>query len=200
MARALPMARMRRWVPPPPGINPSATSGWPKIAPSPATMMSQTIASSHPPPRAAALLQAAGYSPGHYLEKRKDYYDTLQQFWVAASHQGYVFRRIEGAGSAVYHVGGTSYLHRTLDNLSHWEYWPLNVHYFHLRLLDMPGCSRFESRFRDLRSLHVHVLTESPASFEAFVHRHVFNRPEITAVDCKTLLTRVKNRRGGARL
>ncbi|MGC4396679.1 Lrp/AsnC family transcriptional regulator [Hydrogenophaga sp. T2] len=52
----------------------------------------------------------------------------------------------------------------------------------------------------DLRSLHVHVLTESPASFEAFVHRHVFNRPEITAVDCKTLLTRVKNRRGGARL
>lgn len=52
----------------------------------------------------------------------------------------------------------------------------------------------------DLRSLHVHVLTESPASFESFVHRHVFNRPEITAVDCKTLLTRVKNRRGGARL
>lgn len=52
----------------------------------------------------------------------------------------------------------------------------------------------------DLRSLHVHALTESAASFEAFVHRHVFNRPEIVSVDCKTLLTRVKNRRGGARL
>ena len=52
----------------------------------------------------------------------------------------------------------------------------------------------------DLRSLHVHALTESPASFESFVRRHVFNRPEIVSVDCKTLLTRVKNRRGGARL
>ncbi|AOS81919.1 MULTISPECIES: Lrp/AsnC family transcriptional regulator [Hydrogenophaga] len=52
----------------------------------------------------------------------------------------------------------------------------------------------------DLRSLHVHALTENAASFEAFVHRHVFNRPEIVSVDCKTLLTRVKNRRGGARL
>lgn len=52
----------------------------------------------------------------------------------------------------------------------------------------------------DLRSLHVHVLTESPAGFEAFVRRHVFNRPEIVSVDCKSLLTRVKNRRGGARL
>ncbi len=52
----------------------------------------------------------------------------------------------------------------------------------------------------DLRSLHVHALTESATSFESFVRRHVFNRPEIVSVDCKTLLTRVKNRRGGARL
>lgn len=52
----------------------------------------------------------------------------------------------------------------------------------------------------DLRSLHVHALTDSVPSFEAFARRHLFNRPEILSVDCKTLLTRVKNRRGGARL
>lgn len=52
----------------------------------------------------------------------------------------------------------------------------------------------------DLRSLHVHALTDSVPTFEAFVRRHLFNRPEILAIDCKTLLTRVKNRRGGARL
>jgi DNA-binding Lrp family transcriptional regulator len=52
----------------------------------------------------------------------------------------------------------------------------------------------------DLKSLHVHVLTEGVQDFEAFVRRHLFNRPEILAVDCKTLLTRVKHRRGGARL
>ena len=52
----------------------------------------------------------------------------------------------------------------------------------------------------DLKSLHVHALTENPESFESFVRRHIFNRPEILSVDCKTLLTRVKNRRGGARL
>ena len=52
----------------------------------------------------------------------------------------------------------------------------------------------------DLRSLHVHALTDSVQTFEAFVRRHLFNRPEILSVDCKTLLTRVKNRRGGARL
>ncbi len=52
----------------------------------------------------------------------------------------------------------------------------------------------------DLKSLHVHVLTEGVQDFEAFVRRQLFNRPEILAVDCKTLLTRVKHRRGGARL
>ena len=52
----------------------------------------------------------------------------------------------------------------------------------------------------DLRSLHVHALTDSVPTFEAFVRRHLFNRAEILSVDCKTLLTRVKNRRGGARL
>jgi Lrp/AsnC family leucine-responsive transcriptional regulator len=52
----------------------------------------------------------------------------------------------------------------------------------------------------DLKSLHVHVLTDTAHVFEAFVHRHIFNRQEILSIDCKTLLTRVKHRRGGVRL
>ncbi|PPE68115.1 Lrp/AsnC family transcriptional regulator [Caldimonas caldifontis] len=52
----------------------------------------------------------------------------------------------------------------------------------------------------DLQSLHIHTLTDSYESFDAFVRKHIFNRPEILSVDCKTLMTRVKNRRGGARL
>lgn len=52
----------------------------------------------------------------------------------------------------------------------------------------------------DLQSLHVHALTDSMETFDAFVRQHIFNRPEILSVDCKTLMTRVKNRRGGARL
>lgn len=52
----------------------------------------------------------------------------------------------------------------------------------------------------DLQSLHVHTLTDSLETFDAFARQHIFNRPDIISVDCKTLLTRVKNRRGGARL
>lgn len=52
----------------------------------------------------------------------------------------------------------------------------------------------------DLQSLHIHTLTDSVETFDAFVRKHIFNRPEILSVDCKSLLSRVKNRRGGARL
>ena len=52
----------------------------------------------------------------------------------------------------------------------------------------------------DLQSLHIHTLTDNYETFDRFVREHIFNRPEILSVDCKTLLTRVKNRRGGARL
>jgi DNA-binding Lrp family transcriptional regulator len=52
----------------------------------------------------------------------------------------------------------------------------------------------------DLQSLHIHTLTDSYESFDRFVRERIFNRPEILAVDCKSLMTRVKNRRGGARL
>jgi DNA-binding Lrp family transcriptional regulator len=52
----------------------------------------------------------------------------------------------------------------------------------------------------DLQSLHIHTLTDSYETFDAFVRQRIFNRPEILFVDCKTLMSRVKNRRGGARL
>lgn len=52
----------------------------------------------------------------------------------------------------------------------------------------------------DLQSLHVHTLTDSFETFDAFARRRLFGRPEILSVECKTLMTRVKNRRGGARL
>jgi hypothetical protein len=107
-----------------------------------------------PSSRAQAFLGAAGYGPGKYLETRKPYYDTLQQFWVGANFSGFEFRCTTGDGSAVHHVGGTSYLHKTFDDLAHWDYWPLNVHYFHLRLLELPGCAMFRDRFRALANFH----------------------------------------------
>jgi Lrp/AsnC family leucine-responsive transcriptional regulator len=52
----------------------------------------------------------------------------------------------------------------------------------------------------DLQSLHIHTLTDNYETFDRFVRDRIFNRPEILSVDCKTLMTRVKHRRGGARL
>ena len=63
IARALPTARARRWVPPAPGMIPRLISGWPKVASSAATSMSQAMASSAPPPsakpRTAAIVGVA---------------------------------------------------------------------------------------------------------------------------------------------
>ena len=51
MATALPTALVRRCVPPAPGMMPRLISGWPNRADSDATIRSQAIASSQPPPR-----------------------------------------------------------------------------------------------------------------------------------------------------
>ena len=58
MARALPIARVSRCVPPAPGMMPSLISGWPNCASSPATIMSHVIASSQPPPRQCPWTEA----------------------------------------------------------------------------------------------------------------------------------------------
>ena len=52
MALNLPTARTSRCVPPMPGMMPMRISGCEKLAPSPARMMSQCMASSAPPPKA----------------------------------------------------------------------------------------------------------------------------------------------------
>lgn len=67
---------------------------------------------------------------------------------------------------------------------------------------ELADCNEVVSLYimSDLQSLHVHALTDSYESFDTFVQQHIFNRPEILSVDCKTLMTRVKNRRGGTRL
>lgn len=67
---------------------------------------------------------------------------------------------------------------------------------------ELADCNEVVSLYimSDLQSLHIHALTDSYETFDAFVRQHIFNRPEILSVDCKTLMTRVKNRRGGARL
>ena len=58
MARLLPTSRASFCVPPPPGRMPSLTSGRPRRAPSPATMMSAHSASSSPPPSAKPSIAA----------------------------------------------------------------------------------------------------------------------------------------------
>jgi DNA-binding Lrp family transcriptional regulator len=52
----------------------------------------------------------------------------------------------------------------------------------------------------DLRSLHIHTLTEGYESFDVFAKEHILGRPEVISVECNSLLKRVKHRRGGARL
>lgn len=52
----------------------------------------------------------------------------------------------------------------------------------------------------DMKSLHVHLLTDSSETLDQFVRKHVFARDHIISVECKTLLSRIKHRRGGPRL
>ncbi|MEJ2643552.1 MAG: Lrp/AsnC family transcriptional regulator [Gammaproteobacteria bacterium] len=52
----------------------------------------------------------------------------------------------------------------------------------------------------DMKSLHIHTLTENAEALENFASRHLLGREHITGVDCKTLLSRLKHRRGGPRL
>jgi len=110
--------------------------------------------SGRPRRKARRFLRDVGYPEGKYLETLKDYYDTLQQFWVAARKHGFVYRHVAGEGKTVHHVGGTSYLHRSFENLEHWDYWPLNVHYFHLRLLELSRCAQFRPRFGAVIDFH----------------------------------------------
>lgn len=52
----------------------------------------------------------------------------------------------------------------------------------------------------DMQSLHMHTLTEDMDVLEHFANENLFAREHIQSVDCKTLLSRLKHRRGGPRL
>ncbi|WP_091644183.1 Lrp/AsnC family transcriptional regulator [Aquisalimonas asiatica] len=52
----------------------------------------------------------------------------------------------------------------------------------------------------DMQSLHVHTLTDDSESLYRFLQQHLLGRDYIMSLDCKTLMTRVKHRRGGPRL
>ena len=52
----------------------------------------------------------------------------------------------------------------------------------------------------DMQSLHMHTLTKDMAQLEQFSSNHLFGKEAIRSVDCKTLMSRLKNRRGGPRL
>lgn len=52
----------------------------------------------------------------------------------------------------------------------------------------------------DMRSLHIHTLTDTQEDLSRFMAEHLIGRDYVISLDCKTLMTRVKHRRGGPRL
>lgn len=102
------------------------------------------------PTLAASQAQSLGYAPGAYPHSFKDYFDTLQAYWVLCLTQRLTFRELPGERKDIFHIGGTSYLHKSGVDLAHWDYWPLSVHYFNLRILELPLGERFQSRFCEL--------------------------------------------------
>ncbi len=106
------------------------------------------------PPVAAEKIHAIGYEPGQYPDTFKDYFDTLQALFLLLSAEGWNFKTLGGENSSIYHIGGTSYIRYSDCDLTHWDCWPLSVHYFNLRLLEFEINQRFVDRFKYLYDLH----------------------------------------------
>lgn len=84
-------------------------------------------------------------------EPGKNYVDTLQQFWMAANASELGFAELPGAGEKFFHVGGSSYLLKNLKiDLAHWDYWPANTIYFHLKFLELANDPFLSSRLQSL--------------------------------------------------
>ena len=97
------------------------SSSAPRARP-PSTTISLTGASSRisaPNERAAEAIAALGYEPDQYPDYNKDYFDTLQAFWLLSQSEGLSFRELPGFEDSVIHIGGTSYLHRSDIELAH---------------------------------------------------------------------------------
>ncbi len=52
----------------------------------------------------------------------------------------------------------------------------------------------------DMQSLHMHTLTEDMAMLERFSANHLLGKESVKSVECKTLMSRLKNRSGGPRI
>jgi DNA-binding Lrp family transcriptional regulator len=52
----------------------------------------------------------------------------------------------------------------------------------------------------DMCSLHMHVLVKDMGALEAFTHAYLFGHPDIVNIQCKMLMSRIKQRRGGPRI
>lgn len=78
----------------------------------------------------------------------------------------------------------------------------VNVQYIESLAAELADCQEVVSLYimNDLQSLHIHTLTRDSEDFLRFAKSHIFSRPEIISVECKNLLRRIKNRRGGVRL
>jgi hypothetical protein len=101
-----------------------------------------------PAPALRKLLRVHGISEAYFPDDVKNYYDTLQMHWAAAALAGAEFRELPGANEFVVHVGGSTYLNdRPCDDLSHWDFWPLNTPYFHMRVLEFPRFAYVRPRF-----------------------------------------------------
>lgn len=93
-------------------------------------------------------LSARGLTLPYFPETGKDYFDTLQKHWLAAVLDGESLRELPGADEVVFHVGGSTYLTgRECADVAHWDYWPLNTGYFHMRVLESPRLAQFRPRF-----------------------------------------------------
>lgn len=121
-------------------------------------------------------IKVLGYESGGYPESYKDYFDTLQVFWLLSLAEGLEFLDMPGAANSIFHIGGTSYMHKTNYELSHWDYWPLSVHYFNLRLLERPELERFRGRFRGVIRQHGssdRILTSHPEFLDSIRYSEI---------------------------
>lgn len=103
---------------------------------------------------AVSKLREIGYVRGDFPEQFKGYFDTLQAYWLVSMANGLKFNKIPGDGTQMCHIGGTSYLKNSELDLAHWDYWPLSVRYFNMRLLENPALAPFRERFAYLKQMH----------------------------------------------
>lgn len=97
------------------------------------------------------LMAESEWGDAVFPEPYKDYYDTLQRYWVAAELMGLQFKTVPGAGERVFHIGGSSYITCFEQaDLTHWDFWPANTIYFHLRFVELANDAMLKRRFAAL--------------------------------------------------